>query len=462
MPALAIPWDDSPEWRRGWVVLLPKPNKPPSEPKALRPIALQTPVAKTVMSLFVHHAKLHALPGLIWYPQFAYLPGRGTWEAITRVTAHVHEVQALLARWKYDANSTVRGDSGRPKIYGGCQLFLDLTGAFDAMPREHLLDAFRLLNLPEELILLLLTWHTETAYIIQWKGLEAEQATFRGIRQGCRGAPFFWACFIALVLEHVAHETDVHWMRNNCTFYADDGHACFVFRNHEELQRGLKFFGCLIDILERLGMTVNMSKSAAIIQWRGTLRTEATKAYVTKSQHETFLKIPKRQTSHYEIPLREHQDYLGISIGYKQMLRGTMKKRLKACTNRHRQMKTWFCHASLHVAQKLSLWETCVLPIALYGLDSVGVDHATLPLFSKALLPQLRQVLREHSFLTHIKNADFLTGNNIQHPVVFLRNRMAAQLSRHEARLDKLAHNDVVNQIDIIAQLNSNLAPGPG
>ena len=70
-------------------------------------IALQTPLAKTVMSLFVHSAKLHALPGLLWYPQFAYLPGRGTWEAITRVTAHVREVQELLARWKYDANSTV-------------------------------------------------------------------------------------------------------------------------------------------------------------------------------------------------------------------------------------------------------------------------------------------------------------------------------------------------------------------
>ena len=93
------------EWRRGWVVLLPKPNKPPTEPKALRPIALQTPLSKTIMSLFVQHAKHFALPGLVWYPQFAYLPGRGTWEAIARVTAHVREVQSMLARWKYSANA---------------------------------------------------------------------------------------------------------------------------------------------------------------------------------------------------------------------------------------------------------------------------------------------------------------------------------------------------------------------
>ena len=219
----------------------------------------------------VQHAKHFALPELVWYPQFAYLPGRGTWEAITRVTAHVREVQTLLAHWKYDANAPVNDRASRPKVYGGCQLFLDLTGAFEATPREHLWDAFRLLKLPEDIILLLLTWHTETAYIVQWKGLEAEQATFRGICQGCRGAPFFWACFIALILDHVAAETDVHWMRNNCTFYFTlmmVTHAlCFI--TWDELHRGLTFFGRLINILERLGMTVNMSKSAAIIQWRG-------------------------------------------------------------------------------------------------------------------------------------------------------------------------------------------------
>ena len=45
------------EWRKGWVVLLPKPNKLPVEPQVLRPIALQTPLSKTVMSLFVHEAR---------------------------------------------------------------------------------------------------------------------------------------------------------------------------------------------------------------------------------------------------------------------------------------------------------------------------------------------------------------------------------------------------------------------
>lgn len=71
------------EWRKGWVVLPPKPNKKSTEPKALRPIALQTPLSKTIMSMFAHEAKRHTFTAMTWLPQFSYLPGRGTWEAIT-------------------------------------------------------------------------------------------------------------------------------------------------------------------------------------------------------------------------------------------------------------------------------------------------------------------------------------------------------------------------------------------
>ena len=80
---------------------------------------------------------------MTWFPQFAYLPGRGTWEAITRVQAHVKAVQGLHQQWKYDAGQVKAPGIKRPLVYGGCQLFLDMTGAFDAMPREHLKEAFR-------------------------------------------------------------------------------------------------------------------------------------------------------------------------------------------------------------------------------------------------------------------------------------------------------------------------------
>ena len=439
------------EWRKGWVVLLPKPNKPPTEPKALRPIALQTPLSKTVMSLFVHEARKITLPALTWFPQFAYLPGRGTWEAITRVQAHSREVSELHRRWRYDA-SQVNGHGGkRPLLFGGCQLFLDLTGAFDAMPREHLAAAFSLLGLPNELTSLLMKWHTETSYIIQWKGISAEQATFRGVRQGCRGVPFFWASFIALILQMVATETSEDWMRKHCTFYADDGHACFVFRTFEELQQGLVFFGKLISVLERMGMTVNMQKSAVILRWGGKHQSLAKKRFVQKQLDRSVLLIPKAEGGSHAIPITEKHEYLGVQMGYHNFQRDTMKARLQACKVRFKQMQPWFTKNGMHSAQKVALWQTCIFPIGVYGLDATGVDHASIPMFSKTMTTMLRQAAGDHSFLTHTTHLDFLTDNHLRHPALLLRERMASQVKRHEDRIQLLEAHDILQHLDLHA-----------
>lgn len=68
-----------------------------------------------------------------------------------------------------------------PPCFGGCQLFLDLTGVFDATRRQHLWAALKLLELPMELIHLSMTWHTCTSYVVQWKGREKEVATYKGV-----------------------------------------------------------------------------------------------------------------------------------------------------------------------------------------------------------------------------------------------------------------------------------------
>ena len=437
------------EWRKGCVVLLPKPNKPPVEPKALRPIALQTPLSKTVMSLFVHEARKITLPALTCVPQFAYLPGRGTWEAITRVQSHSREVSELHRRWRYDAGQVNSQGGKRPVVFGGCQLFLDLTGAFDAMPREHLAAAFSLLGLPYDLTSLLMQWRTETSYIIQWKGLSVEQATFRGVRQGCRGAPFFWASFIALILQLVAAETTEDWMRKSCTFYADDGHACFVFSTLEELQQGLVFFGKLISVLESLGVTVNMKKSAVILRWGGKQQSQAKKRYVQKQLDRSVLLIPKAEGGSHAIPIKEKHEYLGVQMGYFNFQRDTMKARLQACKVRFKQMQRWFTKNGMHSAQKVALWQTCIFPIGVYGLDATGVDHTSIPMFSKTMTTMLRQAAGDHSFLTCNTNMDFLSDHHIQHPALLLRERMASQLKRHEDRILQLEDHDILHLLDL-------------
>lgn len=125
------------------------------------------------MPLYVQKAKHHALPLLRSFPQFAYLPGRGTWDAICRVFTHAQAVATLCDRWRYNASRRTEGEGARPLLYASCQLFLDLTQAFDKMPRSSLQQAFDRLKIPEDIAGILLQWHQDTQYILLYKGQTA-------------------------------------------------------------------------------------------------------------------------------------------------------------------------------------------------------------------------------------------------------------------------------------------------
>lgn len=72
----------------------------------------------------------------------------------------------------------------------------------------------------------------------------------------------------------------------------------------------------------------------------------------------------------------------GMKIGYRQTLSLTMKHRLGACGVRYKQMHTWFKRGNhLTLEQKHSLWFTCIFPIAVYGLDALGVSRSMLVQF---------------------------------------------------------------------------------
>ena len=95
------------------------------------------------MSTFVRKAKRHTLSAV---PTVCLGSNQ----------AHVKAVQALRQHWRYDASQVKAPGIKHPLLFGRCQLFLDLTVAFDAMPREHLQEAFSLLGLPPHLSSLLL------------------------------------------------------------------------------------------------------------------------------------------------------------------------------------------------------------------------------------------------------------------------------------------------------------------
>ena len=68
----------------------------PDRPKNLRPLALQEPLGKSVMTLIAQALRNFAFDQLYAWPQWAYINGRGTGAALGRVSGHCDLVQSKL------------------------------------------------------------------------------------------------------------------------------------------------------------------------------------------------------------------------------------------------------------------------------------------------------------------------------------------------------------------------------
>lgn len=146
--------------------------------------------------------------------------------------------------------------------------------------------------------------------------------------------PFFWSCFIALILERVATQSTWDWMQRHWTFYADDGRVSFLFTSEQMFETGLYRPGLVISTGPNPRcFSPYMAKTSSNCGANTSSRSSPTKRLVS---------FPGPNNSLYEIPLQEQQLYLGVTM---------TRKVANVCG---------------------------VLPSAHYGLDAVGVEHPPL------------------------------------------------------------------------------------
>ena len=178
-------------FRDAWMILIPKPNKQPVQPRALRPLALQDPISKSIVGLLTRVAQREAYPQFTMLPIWAYLPGRSTQDALRRVSQHCRDAQALMERLRSTPFTRQQGTQ-RHLVAGGLQLFLDIERAFDMVSRESLFTKLGELGINPQIVLLLSLWHQDTKYHLNSNGEDHPIPVGRGVRQGCRAAPLLW------------------------------------------------------------------------------------------------------------------------------------------------------------------------------------------------------------------------------------------------------------------------------
>ena len=153
------------------------------------------------------------------YPQFAYVPGRGTLEAISLVADHCDRVRAAVRAQRMDLHAKHAGAQQAP-CSGGCQLSIDMSRAFDSVPRQLLRDALYWAEVPHDLVVLLISWHEQSVYQLGQRHdpqLRRYINVTRGVKQGCLIAPSLWVIYSCYVWSQIDSAAGTTWTDNHTT-----------------------------------------------------------------------------------------------------------------------------------------------------------------------------------------------------------------------------------------------------
>ena len=253
-----------------WLCLLPKKLAHPKSPGDLWPIGLLDPLGEAVLlaiKLRVH-PKVEA--ALRPYPQFAFMPGRSTHHALFRVLRHCREGRSLVSSQRLTLIDKFRG-ALPAKCRGAIQISLDYAKAFDSMDRGYIRPALLRCGVPEADIAVVEQWHASVhCHVSDSEGHTAVIPTEQGIRQGCPIAPTLWAAYTLLIMDAVRAKFGDKWLQEHLTLFVDDTRCGWLFRDECELSLALAEAAQLLSLLVSMGLRINASKSAALVNLGGT------------------------------------------------------------------------------------------------------------------------------------------------------------------------------------------------
>ena len=273
------------QWNTGSLCLLPKHGRRTHVPQDLRPITLLEPCSKALLGTLAQHLMEFIGRTLCSVPQYAYLPGRGTEDALARVLRHCEAVRASCIVQQYPIQHHAQGLQ-TVQLGGGLMITLDLSKAFDMVPRCKLFQCLSLLGVPNSLLDFLHAIYFETSYTLQHRGQTRTLDTSRGIRQGCKAAPTLWAAYATGLLLNIGQHLDDRWLYDCITMYADDGCLHEVVTSPEQFRGLIAKIGTTLDLIEDAQLVVNFEKTYAMLRLVGTA--------VAKIQKQFIFENPKR------------------------------------------------------------------------------------------------------------------------------------------------------------------------
>ena len=418
-------------WHDSYLALLAKPHKAPNCPANLRPINLLVAEAKLLARIAAQRLQPLVQQAMQRYPQFAYAQGRQTSDALDRVISHCCKIRNLL-QGKHRSAFQPRSSASVNGLIGGLQVSIDLTKAYDRLPRDVLQRALEHIQTPDSLIALILYIHDNARVCIRRHDQSVEIGMGRGVRQGCGLSPLLWIAFTLLLHDSMS----AHIPLSSQTSYADDFHLMWEFSSAQEFKQACTILPKLLACLQSFGMEVSLEKTVALLAIKGPAAAALLKQYTKRVRGARVLRLFQGETE-ITLPLRREHDYLGVKISYHLFERATVKHRTSLSWVAFNRVHSLLKHQMIPLRKRVLLWQACVWAVMRYGLTATGLDPHSAQQLRSGVMKQLRLVARSPAHVSHETNEQLLRRLGVLDPLRWL----GAQCKhRIEVSRNTLAH----------------------
>ena len=330
-------------------------------------------------------------------------------------------------------------------IAGSFIVSLDLSRAFDTVPRQSLYEALHRVGVPATLINFLKHIYHHTVCEFSYKGAKRVYKTEKGIRQGCSAAPTLWALYTADLFVELSKVLPSSWVKEMLTLYADDLCIHCHFWSLSELKNHLQNVSIVVDYLEKYGLKINFDKTVILFKCIGSLQPKVMKQYVKRTPKGTYFCIPRASGTPIWIQMKSCHTYLGTQITFRNYHKKTLECRLSAAKKATSILHSWlFSTKGLSMRCRVQLWYQTVFSCLISGLLATGFSMTTLVQFDAFCVLQLRRLLRKPVHLDHISNTDFIVQNNLKDPLTALLTQAKKMLHRETQRAQQTADDDIL------------------
>eukprot|EP01061_Rhynchopus_euleeides_P046631 TRINITY_DN8943_c0_g1_i9.p1 TRINITY_DN8943_c0_g1~~TRINITY_DN8943_c0_g1_i9.p1 ORF type:complete len:1081 (+),score=88.71 TRINITY_DN8943_c0_g1_i9:666-3908(+) len=235
------------QWKRGHVVALLKPEKPPQDPTSYRPITLTSCVSKLLESMIVTRmVHLMEADGTGVDPlqdcQAGFRPARSAAEQVANVAAKGKMV----------------------KTNGGycITIFVDYTKAFDTLHHPAVLDSLRRKKFPERYLRWVQSFMEDRKAAVRAEGVLGDYYAYEdGVPQGSVISPLLFTCAV----DDVAEAFDDVWHTSMYLFADDTAVAVLGDSLEEALERAQAAIATIETLSAGKKLKVSHSKTEAML-----------------------------------------------------------------------------------------------------------------------------------------------------------------------------------------------------